>query len=86
VQSSTVITRAWLAHTFVIGVLAVTCIAVCLNQWPVNEAPASAPPVWASALVLVYAVVTTLLLPRRWWLVLGVHVVGLVAVASLLSG
>ena len=83
-QSSNVITRGWLAHTFVIGVLAVTCIALCLNQWPLQEAPVSAPPVWMSLLVLVYAVVTTLLLPRRWPWVLAAHVAGLIGLATLL--
>ena len=83
-QSSNVIARAWLAHTFVIGVLAVTCIALCLNQWPVHEAPQSAPPVLTSAILVLYAIATTLLLPRRWWLVLGVHVAGLLALAAVL--
>jgi hypothetical protein len=84
VQFSNVIARAWLAHTFVIGVLALTCIALCLNQWPVQEAPRSAPPMLTSAVLVIYAVTTTLLLPRRWWLVLGIHVAGLLALAAVL--
>ena len=83
-QSSNVIARAWLAHTFVIGVLAVSCIALCLNQWPVHDAPRSAPPVATSVSLVVYAVVTTLLLPRRWPLVLAVHVLGLLGLAVVL--
>jgi hypothetical protein len=75
-------------HTASIGVLAVTCIAICLNQWPVNEAPqcASEQLLITSGALVVYSVVTTLLLQRSRRAVYALHVLGLVACVALLGG
>lgn len=86
VQQSNVIGRAWAMHVGVIGVLAVTCIAICINQWPVNEAPqesAASKLILTSGALVVYAVFTTLLLPTRRRIVYALHVTGLAALVAL---
>jgi hypothetical protein len=74
-------------HTASIGALVVACVAICLDQWPVNEAPqcASEPMLLASGALVVYSVITTLLLQRNRRAVYALHALGFIACIAALG-
>jgi hypothetical protein len=91
VDPSRVIARAWTVHCLVIGVLAVTCIAVCLAQWPVDGAPglrASSLMLATSSGLVIYALVTSLVLQlsrTRCGAVYAIHATGIVTLGALVA-
>lgn len=90
-DSARVISRAWTVHCVVIGMLAVTCIAVCLGHWPLHGASgfeASGIMLATSGGLVVYALATSILLQlsrARCGAVFAIHVLGVITLAVLVA-
>jgi hypothetical protein len=90
-DSARVISRAWTVHCLVIGVLAVTCIAVCIAHWPLHGASgfeASGVMLAMSGGLVVYALATSILLQlarARCGAVLAIHVLGIITLAVVVA-